>query len=233
VVSLGQRLWVQRSLHLGAKVRTLLGAFNERWPRINRFRRDVIIFELYARRWREEFEGSRRYMMEFVDDLESGRLGGADFIRAAVRLDAAVRSRFMRYSIAQAGLAMEPAYKQLATEAHAEFLAEHKDEWIAAYRVIQDKCGITLRPGVTLDKVFRWIAWLVQSGALEANVAGTDTSGLVAEGIMAMIAGLIDPGENQSSEAFLNDMLSPGRVGRTADTYARARYECARCVGPP
>jgi hypothetical protein len=213
VVRLAQALREQRGLHLGAKVRTLLGAFNERWPQIDRFRRDVIIFELYALRWREELDGCRRHMMELVGDLESGRLGGADFLGALVRVDAAVRSRFMRHAIAQAGLAMEPAYKQLATRAHAEFLARHRDEWIAAYGVIQDKCAITLRPGVTLDKVFRWIAWLVQSGAMEANVAGTDTSELVAEGLMAMIAGLIDPGDNRSSEAFANDLLSPRRVG--------------------
>jgi hypothetical protein len=209
VVSLARALRAQRDLRLGAKVRTLQGAFNERWPQVDRFRRDVIIFELYARRWREELEASRRHMMELVDDLDSGRLGGADFIRAIVRLDAAVRSRFMRHAIAQAGLAMEPAYKELATRAHAEFLAEHSDEWIAAYRVIQDKCGINLRPGVTLDKAFKWIAWLVQSGAVEANVAGTDTSDLVAEGLMTMLAGLVDPGDNRSGEAFVNDRLSP------------------------
>jgi hypothetical protein len=212
VVSLAQALWERRGLHLGAKIRTLLGAFNERWPQIDRFRRDVIIFELYALRWREELDDCRRQMMELLGELESGRLGGADFLRAVVGVDAGVRSRFMRYAIAQAGLAMEPAYKQLATKAHAEFLAEHRDEWIAAYRVIQEKCGITLRSGVTLDKAYRWIAWLVQAGAVEANVADTDTSGLVAEGLMAMIAGLIDPGDSRSSEAFVNDMLSPRRM---------------------
>jgi hypothetical protein len=213
VVSLAQALRERRGLRLSAKVRTLSGAFNERWPQIDRFRRDVIIFELYARRWRQQLEDSRRRMMELLDDLGSGRLNGADFIRAVVRLDAAVRSRFMRHAIAQAGLAMEPAYKRLATQAHAEFLAEHRGEWIAAYRVIQDRYGINLRPGITLDKAFRWIAWLVQSGAVEASVTGTDTSELVAEGIMVMITGLADPGGDRSTEEFVNTVLSPRPSG--------------------
>lgn len=137
---------------------------------------------------------------------------GANFVRAVVRLDAAVRSRFMRYALAQAGLATEPAYKRLATTAHTEFLAEHKDEWITAYRIIQDKCGVALRPGATPGKVFESIAWLVQAAAMEASVTGTDTSDLVAESIMTMITGVIDPGDHRSCKAFIDDMLSPGRV---------------------
>lgn len=174
VVRRAQALRDEHCLRLSAKVSTLVGAFNERWPQIDRYRRDVIIFDLYAVRWREEeeLEESRRHMMELLADLESGRLGGADLIRAVARRDAQVRSRFMGYAIAQASLVMEPAYRRLATQAHAEFLAEHVDEWVAAYRDIQERYGISLRPGVTLDKMFKWIAWRGQEHD------GQDASGL-------------------------------------------------------
>lgn len=207
VVERAKRLRLQRNLAVGPKVRSFVRAFNDRWV-IDNYRKDVVIFGLYHLGWREALELSRRRMPELLDELAAGRLRGRDFIRTMVRQDADVRSAYMRYSVADVGLAMEPVYREMAIRAHLDFLATHAHEWISAYAEIQRRFGFALRPEVRLDKAYRWIAWLVQAAAVEGSVTGVDATDLAVEGVLAVIAGMADPGDHRSPGEVVDGLFS-------------------------
>jgi hypothetical protein len=195
-----------RNLPVSSKVRSFVGAFDDRWY-IDGYRKDLVIFGLYHLGWREALEQSRHRMLELLGELKAGRLSGRDFIRAIVRQDADVRSTYMRYSVSDASLVMEPAYREMAVRAHLDFLAMHANDWIDAYREIQRRFGIELRPEVGLDKSFRWIAWLVQAAAVEATVTGVDTTDLAVDGILTVIAGMADTGDRRSPGDVVDDLF--------------------------
>lgn len=207
VVECAKRLRLQRDLPVGPKVRSFVGAFNDRWGSIDGYRKDLVIFGLYYLGWREALEHSRRRMPELLGELEAGRVSGRDFVRAIVRRDAEVRSTYMPYSVSDVGLAMEPAYREMAIQAHRDFLATHGDEWVTAYAEIQRRFGFELRPEVSLDKVYRWIAWLVQAAAVEATVTEADTTDSAVEAILTVIAGMVDPGDHRSPGQVVDDLF--------------------------
>jgi hypothetical protein len=209
VVDRATQLRLQRNLPVGPKVRSFVGAFNDRWASIDSYRKDLVIFGLYHLGWREALEQSRRRIPQLAGELEAGRLSGSEFIRAIVRQDAEVRSAYMRYSVSESSLAMEPAYRELAIRAHLDFLAMHAKEWVAAYAALQQRFGIVLRPQVRLDKAYRWIAWLAQAAAVEGSVTGVDSTDLAVEGILTVIAGMAGVADNRAPAEVVDDLFRP------------------------
>jgi len=76
VVDHAVRLRLQRNLTVGSKVRSFVGAFNDRWGGIDGYRMDLVIFGLYYLGWREALEQSRRRMLDRV--AGAGGRGGGD-----------------------------------------------------------------------------------------------------------------------------------------------------------
>lgn len=202
-------LRAQSKVSLKRNASSLHGAFDRRWPYIDNYRKDLIIYDLYGVGWRETLELSIPRMMELIDDVQRGKLSGVDFIREVVRLDAAVRSQFFRKAVAQANLVSDPHYESVAKRAHAEYLDQHQEDWLDAYRAIVRSFGIVLRPGSQLEDAFKWIAWLVRAAVWEAKVAGSDTLEGVTQAIVTMIAGMIDTGGHGSCVEIVNIALSP------------------------
>lgn len=202
-------LSTQSKINLKPNAKSLDGAFNRRWPYIDDYRKDLIIYDLYGVRWRETLDLSIPRMLELTDDVRLGKRSGVDFVREIVQLDATMRSQFFKKAIAQANLVADPDYEALAKQAHAEYLDEHREEWLEAYRAIVRSFGLALRPGSTLENAFKWIAWLVQAGAWEANVANADTVETVTQAIVTLIAGMIDGRDHRSCAEIVNTALSP------------------------
>lgn len=199
-----EMLSAQSKVSLKRNASSLDGAFNRRWPYVDDYRKDLIIYDLYGVRWREMLELSIPRLLELMDDVQLGKRSGVDLVREIVRLDAAVRSQFFKKAVAQANLVADPDYESLAKRAHAEYLNEHREDWLEAYRVIARSFGIVFRPGSTVEDAFKPIAWLVHAGAWEANVAGVDTVEAVTEAIVTLIAGMIDTGDHRSCAEIVN-----------------------------
>lgn len=197
-----------RRLDLGEMSKSLVGAFNSRWPQIDRYRKDLVIFELYSLRWREALEVSRHHMLRVSEEVIAGRRSGLDLVRETVLKDAHVRSRFMRLSINQASLVADPVYRDLACRAHSEFLAAHHDDWVVDYESIRRKFDIELRSDISTSDLSKWIAWMVRAAAWEANVTGTDRSALAIRGILTLVAGAVDPGDHHSVEEVIGQVLA-------------------------
>lgn len=199
---------VTRGIDLGPTSKSLVGAFNLRWPQIDEYRKDLVIFELYSLRWREALEFSRRHMLRLSEEIIAGQRSGLDLVRETVLKDAQVRSRFMRLSTNQASLVVDPVYRKLARRAHSEFMAEHRDDWEIDYERIRKTFNIELRPGVSTSNLSRWIAWMVRAAAWEANILGVDRSALVVKGISTLIAGAVDQGDRRSVEEVVGQVIS-------------------------
>lgn len=213
VTKRAQALQATRHLDLGQTSKSLVGAFNSRWPQIDRYRKDLVIFELYSLRWREALEFSRHHMLRISDEVAAGRRSGLDLVRETVVRDAHVRLQFMRLSINQASLIADPVYSDLASRAHTEFLADHRDDWAIDYERIRRKFGIELRPGVSASDLSKWIAWFVRAAAWEANVTGADTSAQAIDGICTLIAGAVDPGDHRPVAEIVSRVLAtPARA---------------------
>lgn len=202
-------LSAQSKLSLKRNARSLDGAFDRRWPYIDDYRKDLITYDLYGVRWREMLELSIPRMMELTADVQLGKLKGIDFIREVVRLDAAMRAKFFSKSVAQANLVTDPRYKTLAKRAHVEYVNQHRDDWLDAYRAIVRSFGIVLRPGSPLENAFKGIAWLVHGAAWDANLADSDTVEMVTQQIVTLITGMIDLGDHRSCVEIFNAAVSP------------------------
>lgn len=191
-----------------------LGAFRDRWPVMGDYLRDLVAYSFYSTRWREALEFARTELLNGLDDVAKGKTRFSNLILAVAKKDMALRLRFARYLIFQLTLTVDRVYSAVAQEAHARFFEAYSQSWVDAYDEALKKLGLTLRPGVTVEELAMLFGCLAYGITMIATEVGDDQftkdendRPLLAEGVMLMILGAIETGDDRSSGAGVDALI--------------------------
>jgi transcriptional regulator with XRE-family HTH domain len=187
-------------------VRSGLGAFKHRWALMADYLQDLVTYALYSPRWREALDFARAELLDGLDDVATGKKKFSDLIVAVAKKDMALRLRFARYLVFQLTLTVDSAYGRVAQKAQAQFYEVYSQSWVETYNEALKKLGFNLRPGVSVEVLGRLFGCLAEGLTMIVTETGDDLltkdendRPLLAEGVMLMILGSIDTGDNQSS----------------------------------
>lgn len=191
-----------------------LGAFTDRWALTADYLQDLVTYVLYSPRWRDALELARAELLDGLDDVAAGRRTFADLIVAVAAKDMALRLRFARYLVFQLTLTVDSTYSRVARKAHAQFFEVYSRSWVRAYGEALEKLGLRLRPGVSADVLGRLFGCLAEGLTTVATETGDDSltlaedgRPLLADGVMLMILGSVDPGDGRSGRAGVDALL--------------------------
>jgi hypothetical protein len=195
-------------------VRSELGAFKHRWALMADYLQDLVTYALYSPRWRDALDLARAELLGGLDDVATGKARFSDLILAVAKKDMSLRLRFARYLVFQLTLTVDATYSRVAQKAQAQFYEVYSQTWVKSYDEALTKLGLKLRPGVTVETLGRLFGCLAQGLTMVVTETGDDSltkddndRSLLAEGVMLMILGSIDTGDDRSSREGVDALI--------------------------
>ncbi|MFC5288966.1 hypothetical protein ACFPM7_18085 [Actinokineospora guangxiensis] len=178
------------------------GAFNYRWPTMLDYNRSLVIYCLYAPRWRAALEQPARIFGKHLPEVAAGTMRLFALIDTAASVDVKLRIRFAKFQVFQLGLGIDGNWADIARAANVDFQLDHTRRWVDRYDEAVRLLGVRYRPGWSGLRLHGLIAPLAMGIGLSVSTGGGDqdrydASGehRLTEGIKAFAQRAIDPGD--------------------------------------
>ena len=153
-------------------VSATLGAFNDRWPTVKRYRSDLAIFVLASPELSRLLGSSARRITKALDEVSSGEKKLSGLIADLCARDLKLRIRLLDYLVNQLQLTLIIANEPNAIKARALFYQRQREPWIAALTEAAARLGIAHRPDVSTAEIYRDIADAAELMTMRAATLG-------------------------------------------------------------
>jgi hypothetical protein len=186
------------------------GTFEDRWPYKDYYIQDLLSYSLWARHWAREAQVAQ----ESAAPLATSE----DFVQAVHEAaywscQAQLANTSSRvWLIASAVSDRYPAMKTAMRKIHDRMNAS----WMPVYDAVVAGRGLRLRPGVTIEDLTEILSALTTGVSL--HIAADSDPGLIdharrrsllGTAAIAVLASCIDPGDGQSLEQAITDLVTP------------------------